>query len=195
MREKVQQLHEFRNLVKFESAFGRILSGSLNADSNENHVINTNVTYVLRVFATDRYNYEDDVYTFWDLETLGICEKESSCYDNYLSTIQKNSNGRYEVELSLKENHPVIHNHFILCKKCFCNTFTRLKSNPEQYDNIFKKQLKTGIMEEVDEEGVVGETYYIPHHPVIRNDKISIDEWSKLKQLLVQGSATNTVNV
>ena len=44
--------------------FGWILSGSLNADGTENHVINTNVTHVLRVFATDRYNYENDVYIF-----------------------------------------------------------------------------------------------------------------------------------
>ena len=62
MTGKVQQLDEFRNLVMFESVFGWILSGSLNADGTENHVINTNVTHVLRVFATDRYNYENDVY-------------------------------------------------------------------------------------------------------------------------------------
>ena len=78
------------------------------------------------------------------------------------------------MELPFKENHPAIHDHFILCKKRLCNTFTRLKRNPEllkQYDNIFKQQLKTGIIEKVNEEGVVGETHYIPHHPVIRNDE------------------------
>ena len=62
MTGKVQQLHEFRNLVMLESVFGRILSGCLNADGNENDVINTNVTHVLRGFATNRYNYENDVY-------------------------------------------------------------------------------------------------------------------------------------
>ena len=46
MTGKVQQLHEFRNLVMLESVFGRILSGCLNADGNENDVINTNVTHV-----------------------------------------------------------------------------------------------------------------------------------------------------
>ena len=81
------------------------------------------------------------------------------------------------MELPFKENHPVIHNHFILCKKRLCNTFTRLNCNPEllnQYDNIFKEKLKTGIIAEVKEEGVVGEAHYIPHHPVIRNDKTTI---------------------
>ena len=125
-----------------ESVFGWILTGS----------------HVLRVFATDRYNYGNDVYKFWDLETLGISKKKSSCYDNYLNSIKKNSNGRYEVELPFKENHPVIHDHFILCKKRLCNAFTRLKRNPDllkQYYNIFKQQLKISIIEEVNE-GVVG---------------------------------------
>ena len=81
MTGKVQQLHEFRSLVMLESVFGWILSGSLNADGTKNHVININITQVLCVFATDRYNYENDAYKFWDLQTLGISEKESSCYD------------------------------------------------------------------------------------------------------------------
>ena len=76
MTGKIQELNELGNLVMLESVFGWILSGSLKADSTENHVINTNVTCVLRAFATDGYNYKNDVYKFSDLETLGISEKE-----------------------------------------------------------------------------------------------------------------------
>ena len=65
MTGKFQQLHEFR-LVMLESVFRWILRG-LNADGTENHVINTNITHVLRVFATDRYNYENDAYKFYHL--------------------------------------------------------------------------------------------------------------------------------
>ena len=157
---KVQQLHEFCNLVMLESVFGWILSGSLITDGTLNHVNNTNVTHVLRIFAAGRYNYENDVYKIWDLETLGISEKESSCYDNCLNSIKKNSNGRCEVQLPFKENHPVIHDHFTICKKRLLNTCARLMRNPEflqQYHNIFKQQLKT--IEEVNEEGVVGKTH------------------------------------
>ena len=81
MTGKVQQLHEFCSLVMLESVFGWILNDSLNADGTKNHVVNINVTHVLCVFATDRYNYKNDVYKFWDLQTLGVSEKESSCYD------------------------------------------------------------------------------------------------------------------
>ena len=89
MAGKVQQLHEFRNLVIIESVFGWILSGSLYADGTENHAIKTIITHVLRAFATDRYYYENNVYKFWDLETLGITVKESSCQDNYLNYVKK----------------------------------------------------------------------------------------------------------
>ena len=64
MTGKVQQLHEFCNFVMPESVFGWILSGSLNAGGTENHVINTNVMHVLRVFRTDRYSYENNIYKF-----------------------------------------------------------------------------------------------------------------------------------
>ena len=40
MTGKVQQLHEFHNLVMLESVFGWILSGSLNAHDNSNVIYN-----------------------------------------------------------------------------------------------------------------------------------------------------------
>ena len=64
MAGKVQQLHGFHNLVMLGSVFGCILSGSLNADGTENRVINTNVTHGLRIFATGKYNYENELYNF-----------------------------------------------------------------------------------------------------------------------------------
>ena len=41
----------------------------------------------------------------------------------------------------------------------------------KQYDDVFKEQLEAGITEEVTEEGEVGQTHHLPHHPVIGNDK------------------------
>ena len=55
-----------------------------------------------------------------------------------------------------------MHDHITLCEKRLCNTFTRLKRDPEllkQHDNIFKQEFETDIIEEVNEEGVVWETH------------------------------------
>ena len=49
-----------------ESVFGYTLRGSPNADSAENRIINTSVNYVIRVFATGRQNYENEVCKFSD---------------------------------------------------------------------------------------------------------------------------------
>ena len=44
------------------------------------------------------------------------------------------------MELPFNENHPVIYDHFILCKKRLYNTFTRLKNNPA--DMITRQNFK-----------------------------------------------------
>ena len=41
----------------------------------------------------------------------------------------------------------------------------------KEYDNIFKEQKSQGVIEDVSNDGKMGETHYLPHHPVIRDDK------------------------
>ena len=40
----------------------------------------------------------------------------------------------------------------------------------KKYDSVFKEQKDLGIIEEVSESSALGETHYMPHHPVIRDD-------------------------
>ena len=54
------------------------------------------------------------------------------------------------------------------------NLHQKLKDNPDllkAYNDIFIEQKQNGIIEEVMSPGKLGETHYIPHHPVIRDDK------------------------
>ena len=94
--------------------------------SEELETTNLHSTHVL--FSRDIAGYENSVRRFWDLKVLGIPEKETPCYNHYIEDIRKNSENTYEVSLSFKENHPLIHDHFELSKK-------RLR--------IFTKDLKT----------------------------------------------------
>ena len=41
----------------------------------------------------------------------------------------------------------------------------------EEYDDIMKSQLEEGLIEKVVTDPIVGEVIYLPHRPVIRNDK------------------------
>lgn len=40
----------------------------------------------------------------------------------------------------------------------------------KKYDDIISEQKRHGIIEEVVEPGEIGETHYLPHHQVIRED-------------------------
>ena len=42
-----------------------------------------------------------------------------------------------------------------------------------EYDNIIKNQFHEGITEKVTSPPLVGNTTYLPHRPVIREDKVS----------------------
>ena len=78
------------------------------------------------------------------------------------------------MRLPFKENHPLIHDNFELCKRRLLNLHQKLKDNPDllkAYNDIFIEQKQNGIIEEVMSPGKLGETHYIPHHPVIRDDK------------------------
>ena len=88
---------------------------------------------------------------FWDLDTIGIKENETSVYDRFISDI-KFENSRYSVSLPFKENRPMLPDNYQLS----LNRLKKLKERLEktshllnEYDKIFDKYLKLGIIEQV----------------------------------------------
>ena len=63
------------------------------------------------------------------------------------------------------------------CKKRLCALVGRLGSNPEQlvnYDQIIHSQLKEGFIEKVENPyRHTGTLHYIPHHPVIKEERVT----------------------
>ena len=54
--------------------------------------------------------------------------------------------------------------------------YSRLKTEPvllQEYDNVIRQQLRTGIIEEVSEPTKLEGTYYLPHHGVVRREKLT----------------------
>jgi hypothetical protein len=39
-----------------------------------------------------------------------------------------------------------------------------------EYDSVIKEQLEKGIVEQVARD-LIGEVYYLPHHPIVRKDR------------------------
>ena len=90
------------------------------------------------------------------------------------------TNERYEVHLPWKTPHPLLPDNYQyqFSRKRLENLLERLRHDPEvlrEYDSVIKEQLHRGIVEVVEKpsEGEVGKVHYIPHHAVIRRDKLT----------------------
>ena len=137
------------------------------------NMLNTTHALKINVENTDSL-LENKLKTFWDLETIGIHENEKSNLENYLEEIKVSNDGRYEVRLPFKASHPILPDNFNSCEKRVKSKLSKLKKSPElliKYDNVFKEQKSSGIIEEVSDPGTAGQVHYLPNHEVVREDK------------------------
>ena len=109
-------------LVAVETTkFGWILSGCVGVSGKTKSVnFVSSATSEARI-GEENEELESQAKRFWELESLGINKYEQSFYEEYLNTICRNEYNRYEVRLPFKENHPLIHDNFELCKRRLLN--------------------------------------------------------------------------
>ena len=160
--------------IALESRLGWILSSEIqNCKETTSTSTNFAQTHVLRV---EQHRLEEQVSRFWDLESIGIDQqKENSVYQQFQEEIEF-KDGRYEVILPWKQEHPLLPDNYSLCQKRFQGLARKLHTNEDfmkEYDAIIKGQEEFGIIERVadNQESPVDHTHYLPHHPVIRQDK------------------------
>ena len=63
------------------------------------------------------------------------------------------------MKLPFKENHPLIHDNFQMCKERLLKLHKKVKNDPEvlsQYNELFEEQKRLGIIETVSEPGKKG---------------------------------------
>ena len=96
----------------------------------------------------NKESLENQLSIFWDLENLGILKSEDTVYQNFEEEI-KFINGRYEVQLPWKEQHPLLPDNFKLSQKRLQSLGRRLTSDPEilqAYNEVIQDQVKKGII-------------------------------------------------
>jgi hypothetical protein len=160
---------------------GWVLSGPVIQENQRNPscTTNLNATHVLRIDAEPVItNRTDSLYNqlekLWDLETLGIRDNELTTESKFMEEI--NFNGKqYKIKLPFREEHPQLPDNHTGSVKRFNSLITRLKARPnlpQEYDNIIKDQIKSGVVESANDVLVpVGNVHYLPHREVIREDK------------------------
>ena len=89
-----------------QSKFGWVLSGPAEQLAQEDTIVNLVSTHILRVdsqtMPIENQDLDTRLKTFWDLESLGLCNSDSSVYSEFTNSISFNDN-RYEVCLPSKE--------------------------------------------------------------------------------------------
>ena len=80
--------------------------------------------------------------------------------------------GHYQTKLPWKPDHTKLHSNQSISKARLESTTKKLEKirKLEEYDEIMKDQLKSGILQLVPKETKAETVHYIPHHPVIKDE-------------------------
>ncbi|XP_065654716.1 uncharacterized protein LOC136081334 [Hydra vulgaris] len=129
---------------------------------------------VVSDFNREQIFIKNDLNLSWD--DFKISESDNIVYENFQKNIKFNG-AMYEVELPFKIDHPVIGDNYNLWKSRFLALEKKLASDRDlfaSYNNIIKDQLSKGIIEKISNfESNIGDVHYLPHRPVIREDKLT----------------------
>ena len=162
--------------VALETKLGWILSGPAAVPTlTESCTVNLSATHVLKIASADTSRVQDDLQKLWDLETLGIRDTETSVHDKFSNEIRFTGE-RYQVKLPFKDNHPMLSDNYTNASRRLATVIKKLKTQPEileQYDQVIKEQLESGVVEEVRQDQVLepGNVHYLPHRGVVRLDR------------------------
>ena len=112
---------------------------------------------------------------FWELESFGIEEKESTLYDQFKTNVSFDGT-QYQVVLPWRDHVTTIPDNYELSLRRLKGLLRRLRQNRtllEDYNKAIVSQLEDGIVEIVSDLTFSdGErVHYLLHHAVIRQDK------------------------
>ena len=167
------------NPVVIHIRLGRILSGPIPSTEPGQSPTSLITTHILRIDANELTETLDNtLQSFWDLESLGIKESEQPVFEKFRENIIFKE-GRYEVSLPWKDQHPLLPDNYQLILKHFHGLLHRLRQSPsvfQECDCIIQNQLKEGIVQKVEDMTEwmgSGKVHYLPHHAVMRQENRS----------------------
>lgn len=152
---------------------GWVLSGpTLSSNPALRSAVNCSTTHLLRVDCQAlESTLEEQLRSFWELESLGIHEEERTLFDDFASSITF-QDGRYKVLLPWKEFHEPLPDNYTLSLKRLQGLLCRLRHDPtmlKEYDDTIQDQVAKGIVELVpSDETTANRVHYLPHHAIVR---------------------------
>ena len=91
---------------------------------------------------------------------------------SFQETTKIDNEGRYEVLLPWKENHPSLRDNRDVAEKRLKGVTKRLRQEDlfDDYQAVFDNWLEEAIIERVPVLEVDQESYYLPHRPVVKKE-------------------------
>jgi len=172
----------------FDTKLGWILSGSCKSEEVVTPVISS-----LLAVDTDQF-----VRKFWEIEEVPtkpiLSPEEQACEDNFVATHRREPDGRYTVDLPIRNNQlATIGESRTKAVNQFKGIERQLAQNQErkaQYIDFMTEYQLLGHMEAIPSNEIFESSlhYYIPHHAVIRNDSST----TKLRVVFNASSKSST---
>lgn len=124
---------------------------------------------------------EAKVSDLWSHDVIGIMDpiqtkkKEiiiDQVRENFRETLSISEDGRYELFLPRRENHPPLTDNKDMAVKRLFTITKKLKGQGlyEDYRQVFREWEKDGIIEEVPLAEESNKGYYLPHRPVLKEN-------------------------
>lgn len=164
-----------KSLVALESTFGWAVQGPMAVSSMTESTC-------MNILLSNDAQMDKQLHAFWEIESLGITsEKPESPEDaEALQRFEETSilkDGRYQVELPWRQEHPPLQDNYRIAKKRLESLKRKLSKDVtlySRYNEVVEDYLKQGMAEDVPNERASpqdSQTYYLPHHAVLREDK------------------------
>lgn len=177
------------NLFVLDSIFGWIVAGAADQQSNSQ-----TACYTIHINAEDICQL---LRRFWEVEeiTSDIPNKDDICEEHFSST-HKFTNGRYLVELPLKENSEHLGSGLKAATSRMIameRKFQRDTHLRDEYSKFMREYEKLGHMLRISDREVLTErskVYYLPHHSVFKEGTAS-----KKLRVVFDGSCKSTTGL
>ncbi|XP_023316203.1 uncharacterized protein LOC106652657 [Trichogramma pretiosum] len=157
-----------------ETKLGWVLLGK---DSTSEQSSHTDATLAVFTMFSENAKITD----LWDLDVLGIRDPvetlskeahQAKVVRQFQETTRLNEEGRYEVHLPWKENHPPLSNNRASVEKRLVRLTSKLHDEHlyDDYQAVFDSWLSDGIIEQISVNEIENSGYYLPHRHVVKEN-------------------------
>lgn len=158
-----------QDIIAQNTKFGWVLAGQT--------VLNERTMSLCTVSEDKCDNFHDILQNFWKLEEVPACKthspEEIAIENHYVSNTVEMADGKYSVKLPFNTNVCNLGESKPTALRRFYSIEAKFKRDPQfklNYVKFMDEYLSMGHMEEVSHAVKTNESFYLPHHAVIKKE-------------------------